>query len=137
MSVATSTTPPLPAATGAARPWEDEIVYAIIIEKFWNGDPANDFMRTKFIHERHRYEGGYWGGDLKGVIAKLDDLVELGITTLLLYPVMQNDEGPIGKFLPTGYRPKDYEHVDRNFGDNATLSALRRRRPRSSDSRRP
>ena len=123
MSVA-FTTPPLPLASGDARRWEDEIVYVVIIEKFFNGDATNDFMRERFFQERQRYEGGYWGGDLKGVIAKLDDLTDLGVTALLMYPVMQNDEGPIGKFLPTGYRPKDYEHVDRNFGDNATLRAL-------------
>jgi glycosidase len=61
---------------------------------------------------------------LKGVIDRIDDLVDLGVTAILLYPVMQNDEGPVGKFLPTGYRPKDYEHVDRNFGDVATLRSL-------------
>jgi cyclomaltodextrinase / maltogenic alpha-amylase / neopullulanase len=48
----------------------------------------------------------------------------LGVTTLLLYPVMRKDENPVGKFLPTGYRPKDYQHVDKNFGANATLRAL-------------
>ena len=37
---------------------------------------------------------------------------------------MQNDERPAGKFLPTGYRPKDYERVDANFGDVATLRSL-------------
>src|SRR6185312_16023878 len=74
--------------------------------------------------DRDRYEGGYWGGDLKGVIDKLDDLADLGVTAILLYPVVQNDEQPIGKFLPTGYRPKDYERVDRNFGDDATLRSL-------------
>jgi glycosidase len=124
MSVGLFTVPPLPLASGDARRWEDEIVYVVIIEKFFNGDPANDIMRERFFKERERYQGGYWGGDLNGVIAKLDDLTELGVTTLLLYPIMQNDEGPVGKFLPTGYRPKDYEHVDKNFGDNATLRAL-------------
>jgi glycosidase len=124
MSVALFTTLALPVAGGDARHWEDAIVYGVIIEKFFNGDATNDIMRGRFVDERGRYEGGYWGGDLKGVIAKLDDLTDLGITTLLLYPVMQNDERPVGKFLPTGYRPKDYEHVDKNFGDNATLRAL-------------
>jgi hypothetical protein len=109
MSVPVITTAALPLAGGETRRWEDEIVYVVIIEKFFNGDPANDIMRERFVGERERYQGGYWGGDLKGVIAKLDDLTDLGVTTLLLYPVMQNDEGPVGKFLPTGYRPKDYE----------------------------
>ena len=114
----------LPLVGADARRWEDEIVYGVIIEKFFDGDPANNIMRDRFLKDRQRYEGGFWGGDLAGVIAKLDDLADLGVTTLLLYPVMQNDENPVGKFLPTGYRPKDYEHVDKNFGDNATLRAL-------------
>ena len=114
----------LPPHSGDSRCWEDEIVYVVIIEKFFNGDLANDKMRGRFLKERGRYEGGFWGGDLKGVIAKLDDLKDLGVTTLLLYPVMQNDECPVGKFLATGYRPKNYERVDKNFGDNATLRAL-------------
>jgi glycosidase len=108
MSIALFSTPAAPLSGGEARRWEDEIVYVVIIEKFFNGDPANDIMRNAFFPERERYQGGYWGGDLNGVIAKLDDLTDLGVTTLLLYPVMQNDERPVGKFLPTGYRPKDY-----------------------------
>jgi glycosidase len=106
------------------RQWRDEIVYVVIIEKFFDGDKANNYMKDGFFKDRGKYEGGFWGGDLKGVIDKIDDLADLGITAILLYPVMQNDEKPAGKFLPTGYRPKDYEHVDRNFGDVATLRSL-------------
>jgi cyclomaltodextrinase / maltogenic alpha-amylase / neopullulanase len=107
-----------------SRRWEDEVVYVVIIEKFFDGDPSNNEMRDRFLKDRARYEGGFWGGDLKGVINKLDDLANLGVTAILLYPVVQNDDKPVGKFLPTGYRPRDYEHVDRNFGDIATLRTL-------------
>jgi glycosidase len=106
------------------RHWRDEIVYVVIIEKFSDGDPTNNYMRNRFYKDRGRYEGGFWGGDLKGVIDQLDDLADLGVTTILLYPVMQNDERPVGKYLPTGYRPKDYERVDANFGDIPTLRSL-------------
>ncbi len=106
------------------RHWRDEIVYVVIIEKFSDGDPTNNFMKDRFFKDRGRYEGGFWGGDLKGVIDQLDDLADLGVTTILLYPVMQNDERPVGKYLPTGYRPKDYERVDANFGDIPTLRSL-------------
>jgi len=110
--------------TGDTRQWEDEVVYAVITEKFSDGDASNNYMKENFVDDRDRYEGGYWGGDLKGVIDKLDDLADLGITAILLYPVVQNDERPIGTFLPTGYRPKDYEQVDRNLGDISTLRSL-------------
>jgi cyclomaltodextrinase / maltogenic alpha-amylase / neopullulanase len=117
-------TAPLLAVANDERQWVDEIVYGIIIEKFFDGDPTNNYMKEQFAKERDRYEGGFWGGDLKGVIDRLEDLADLGITTILLYPVMQNDERPIGKFLPTGYRPKDYESVDRNFGETEVLRSL-------------
>jgi glycosidase len=106
------------------RPWEGEVVYVVITEKFFDGDASNNYMKDRFAKDRGRYEGGFWGGDLKGAIDRLDDLADLGVTAILLYPVVQNDETPVGKFLPTGYRPKDYEHVDRNFGDTATLRSL-------------
>ena len=76
MSVSLLTTLALLAGDDARR-WEDEIVYVVIIEKLFDGDPANDIMRGRFIADRQRYEGGFWGGDLKGVIAKLDDLADL------------------------------------------------------------
>jgi cyclomaltodextrinase / maltogenic alpha-amylase / neopullulanase len=112
------------ALPGDSRQWEDEVVYVVITEKFFDGDASNNYMKERFAKDRGHYEGGFWGGDLKGVIDRLDDLADLGITAILLYPVMQNDEKPVGKFLPTGYRPKDYEHVDRNFGDISTLRSL-------------
>lgn len=106
------------------RSWEDEIVYVIVVQKFFNGDRSNDVMLGRFGKERGRYEGGFWGGDLEGIAQKLDYLTSLGVTALLLYPVIDNDDGPFGKFLATGYRPKDYFRVDENCGDMATLKRL-------------
>ena len=111
-------------ATADVRGWEDEVVYVVIPAKFYDGDPSNNFMAARFGRERAKYQGGYWGGDLQGVTSKLDDLTDLGITTILLYPVMQNDEAPAGMFLAGGYRPKDYESVDKNLGDIKDLRTL-------------
>ena len=108
----------------ASRQWQDEVIYVVIVQKFCNGNPANDVMRQRFGGQRQRYEGGFWGGDLEGIIQKLDYLSSLGATALLLYPVMANDRGPFGKYLATGYRPRDYFHVDENFGDLAILKRL-------------
>ena len=35
-----------------SRRWEDEVVYGIIIEKFWDGDPSNNYMRDRFVKDR-------------------------------------------------------------------------------------
>ncbi|MGQ0636482.1 MAG: alpha-amylase family glycosyl hydrolase [Planctomycetaceae bacterium] len=113
-----------PRGSALDRPWTDEIVYVVIVGKFCNGDPTNDVMRERFGKDRSRYEGGFWGGDLQGIIDQLDYLESLGVTTLLLYPVVDNDDGLFGKYLATGYRPKDYYKIDENFGDIATLRRL-------------
>ena len=115
---------PYGAPHGGDRRWEDEIIYVVILSKFHNGDPSNDIMMSRYGKEIDRYEGGYLGGDLAGVIQKLDYLQELGITTLFLYPVMQNDRSAVGKYLSGGYRPCDYFQVDENLGDMKALQDL-------------
>ncbi len=112
-------------ASADHRRWEDEVVYVVITQKFDNANPANDVMARRYRKDRDKYEGGFWGGDLQGVTRRLDDLADLGVTTLLIYPVMKNDERPAGKFLATGYRPIDLFRVDENFGDMDAMKALR------------
>jgi cyclomaltodextrinase len=50
-----------------------------------------------------------YGGDLQGVVDRLDDLRELGVTALYLNPI--NDAPSLHK-----YDARNYRHVDRNFG---------------------
>jgi cyclomaltodextrinase / maltogenic alpha-amylase / neopullulanase len=61
-----------------------------------------------------------YGGDLQGVLNKLDYLQELGVTALYLNPI--NDAPSLHK-----YDPRYYHHVDVNFGpdpvgDNAIIA---------------
>lgn len=111
-------------AAAQDRQWRDEIVYVVIPATFFDGDAANNVMARRFGPNRSQYEGGYWGGDLEGVIQKLDYLQGLGVTALLVYPVVANDAGPFGKYLAGGYRPTDYFSVDQNLGDMATFKRL-------------
>lgn len=50
-----------------------------------------------------------YGGDLRGVLDRLDYLQELGVTALYLNPV--NDAPSLHK-----YDARNYAHIDRNFG---------------------
>ena len=50
-----------------------------------------------------------YGGDLQGILDRLDYLQELGVTALFLNPV--NDAPSLHK-----YDARNYRHIDRNFG---------------------
>ena len=69
-----------------------DLIYLVMPDRFSNGDPGNDRIKgmkdqslnRDSIYHRH-------GGDLQGLINHLDYLQDLGITTLWLTPVLQND----------------------------------------------
>lgn len=69
-----------------------DFVYLLMPDRFSNGDPSNDRidgMRDQSLNRdsiflRH-------GGDLQGVINHLDYLNDLGVTTVWMTPVIEND----------------------------------------------
>lgn len=95
---------------------KDAVFYQIFPERFCNGDPSNDPERTE------PWDGkpecfNFFGGDLQGVIDKLDYLTELGITALYFTPIF---EAPSNH----KYDTTDYLKVDPQFGTNDTLKQL-------------
>lgn len=99
-----------------------DLIYLIMPDRFANGDPGNDQVygmadtlinRQKFLF-RH-------GGDLQGIIDKLDYLEELGVTALWLNPVLENDQ-PYASYH--GYAVSDHYRIDRRFGSNEKYREL-------------
>ena len=60
---------------------------------------------------------GYQGGDLVGVVERLDYLVELGVNAIYFTPIFQSASNH-------RYHTHDYEKVDPMLGGNAGLSRL-------------
>ena len=56
----------LPASAKTERTWQDERIYFIMVDRFNNGNPKNDYAVD--VHDPKAYHGG----DLQGVIDKLD-----------------------------------------------------------------
>ena len=79
----TSVPTPPPVSTSAPRhsDWSDAIVYFVIVDRFADGDPANnvDVDVTK--------PGHFHGGDLVGLTERLDEIADLGVTAVELLPV--------------------------------------------------
>lgn len=90
-----------------------DIIYSIMVDRFDNGDTANDG------NSRPKDPAWYHGGDLQGIINRLDYLHDLGVTALWLSPIMANDTGSYH-----GYKAVDYYAVNPYFGDLALFKKL-------------
>ncbi len=98
------------------------VMYQIFVDRFYNGDPSNDVVDDEYAyvgeHVSHaNWEDGiadvdirrFYGGDLQGVIDKLDYLQKLGIEALYLNPIFVSPSNH-------KYDIQDYDHIDPHFG---------------------
>ena len=91
--------------------WNDEIIYFVVTDRFMDGDPSNNTNVDK------KNIKAYHGGDLQGLINKLDYIKELGATTIWLTPVVDNrDTDFFGNWGYHGYWAKDLYKVDEHLG---------------------
>ena len=97
--------------------WRDEVVYQLLVDRFGNGDPSNDYL------VRPGELGRFQGGDWQGVIDHLDYLETLGVTALWISPAVRNVETDAGFDAYHGYWQADMTRPNPHFGD---LGALRR-----------
>ena len=109
--------------------WEGANVYFLLTDRFKNGDSSNDinFDRT----EKAAVLRGFEGGDLRGIIQKIDDnyFSDLGINAIWMTPVVEQihgatNEGTGNTFGFHGYWTKDWTELDPNFGTKADLEEL-------------
>ena len=112
--------------------WKREIVYFLLVDRFADGNPANNQSagknaHVKFYERLQNYDAlkTYQGGDLLGVISKLDYLKEMGITAIWLSPLYENpDVDFMGWWSYHGYHPVNHFTVEKTFGDFKTLRTL-------------
>ena len=99
-----------------------DVLYLIMPDRFANGNPANDNIKMNMPYKVDRSEpNSRHGGDLEGISNNLDYLTNLGVTSIWLNPVLENDmEG--GSYH--GYATTDYYKVDPRFGTNEEYAQL-------------
>lgn len=97
--------------------WVHEAVfYQIFVERFCNGNPGNDPENAQQWNSPPSPHS-FYGGDLQGVIDRLDYLQELGVNGIYLTPVFQSPSNH-------KYDIVDYQKIDEAFGDKAVLCEL-------------
>ncbi|WP_408072219.1 glycoside hydrolase family 13 protein [Butyrivibrio sp. JL13D10] len=109
------------------------VMYQIFVDRFRNGDPSNDVLTKEYnyvgntsvqVTNWRKYpdpDGDireFYGGDLQGVLDKLDYLKELGIEVIYFNPIFVSPSCH-------KYDTQDYDHIDPHFGviisDNGEL----------------
>lgn len=107
-------------------------MYFILTDRFEDGDPTNNFpVDDPDILPIANHQGG----DFQGILNRIDSgyFERLGTNTLWLSPITTNADGAWGlwdkgirsKFSGYhGYWPVRSREIDRNFGDDATFTAL-------------
>ncbi|MEO8795042.1 MAG: glycoside hydrolase family 13 protein [Daejeonella sp.] len=99
-----------------------DFIYLIMPDRFSNGDKTNDVvagMKETSLNRDSMYLRH--GGDLQGIIDHLDYLQELGVTTLWLNPVLENDQP---KTSYHGYANTENYKIDRRYGSNELYKQL-------------
>lgn len=93
------------------REWRDEVIYSIMIDRFNNGEPKNDKQLEVDNLE------GYQGGDIRGIIKRLDYIKEMGFTTVMLSPLFES-----GKY--DGLDVRNFKKVNEHFGTENDVKEL-------------
>ncbi|HLP16574.1 MAG TPA: alpha-amylase family glycosyl hydrolase [Bacteroidota bacterium] len=122
----------LPASALASRPaWEDGVIYSIMIDRFCDGDKKNDIP---VVHDSLFWQANYEGGDLQGIIKKIDEgyFDTLGVNILWISPVNDNPDIAYREYPPPhrwysgyhGYWPISENRVEEKFGTMKLLKEL-------------
>ncbi|MBQ9512899.1 MAG: alpha-glycosidase [Lachnospiraceae bacterium] len=100
------------------------VMYQIFTDRFYNGDPTNDVLEGEYYYisgparamqdwnalpDAHANIREFYGGDLQGVIEKLDYLQGLGIEVIYFNPLFCSPSSH-------KYDTQDYDHIDPHFG---------------------
>ncbi len=109
--------------------WENANVYFLLTDRFNNGDTTNDhtFNRNKETGKLRGFEGG----DIRGVIQKLDEgyFDKLGTTVIWMTPIVEQihdgvDEGTGFSYGFHGYWTRDWSSLDPSYGTKKDLAEL-------------
>lgn len=103
----------------------NDLMYLIFPDRFANGDPSNDALPGMLQSSADRNDGyARHGGDIQGIIDHLDYLDELGIKSLWINPLVENNQ-PSESYH--GYAVTDNYKIDPRFGSNELYRELNRK----------
>ena len=99
------------------------VMYQIYVDRFCNGNRGNDVVDNEYVYIGHpvrqvqEWDSNpepmdvrrFYGGDLQGVLDKLNYIQSLGVTAIYFNPLFVSPSNH-------KYDIQDYEHIDPHFG---------------------
>lgn len=99
------------------------VMYQIFVDRFYNGDPSNDVEDREYIYigapsakikDWNQVPAAmdirnFYGGDLQGVMDKLDYLQDLGVEVIYFNPLFVSPSNH-------KYDIQDYDYIDPHYG---------------------
>lgn len=99
------------------------VFYQIYVDRFYNGDPSNDVLTNEYqyigdktvrVEDWDKYPAAmgvreFYGGDLQGVLDKMDYLQDLGVDVIYFNPLFVSPSNH-------KYDIQDYDYIDPHFG---------------------
>lgn len=99
------------------------VFYQIFVDRFYNGDTSNDVLTNEYkyigegtvkVENWNKYPASmgvreFYGGDLQGVLDKMDYLQDLGVDVIYFNPIFVSPSNH-------KYDIQDYDYIDPHFG---------------------
>jgi glycosidase len=105
---------------GEADVARTDAIYFVMVDRFANGDPANDGAIDPSD------PNAWHGGDIAGIRARLDAIADLGVGAVWLSPIARTRAETFhGHGAFHGYWVTDHREIDPRFGTMEELRALR------------
>lgn len=115
--------------------WDEAVIYFAVTDRFFDGNAGNNNGNAPGSYDKSTNNGSnssYHGGDFAGLTQKLDYLQDLGVNTIWITPIVENQLTPNEVDNPTitqawgyhGYWAKDFTKLDGHLGNEAEFKAL-------------
>ena len=88
---------------------QESVVYQIFPDRFCNGDSSIDIEGTSEWGKGRVHRRSIYGGDIRGIITKLNYLDDLGVNLIYLTPIFKSTTNH-------KYNTQDYFDIDPQFG---------------------
>lgn len=113
---------------GSDVEFRSETIYFLIVDRFNSGKPEKGRVEDPMFDPQQKDWGKYWGGDLQGIIDKLDYLQSMNITAIWTTPLFEQVQamtvGDTPKAPIHGYWTSDFKRINARWCNDPSEKRL-------------